>query len=265
MTTAHELAADTTEVAPPEVGLSSELRTFLENLENMVNAMASKLDDTSGKVDVILARAIPKIESLDRAFVGLSDDYKLLADGAAFHGKALNRLASNVEIMASSSRELAEHVGLLMGHTSKLDSRVGTLEATDRTVASRVDGIESTQRATAEATDRELAMLRAGLAEDRKNIIELTKRDPEITTPDEITAVSKYPPVLTALERQLAQLSVEKVKDDLEDERKRKEDDRKRLAQMTATRATVLQALGKALGILILAMVTYLAGRYLGR
>jgi hypothetical protein len=264
MTTTQETeprSATTTSLAPGKLDLSEELRTFLENLENIVSGMASKLDDTSGKVDAILSRAIPKIESLDRAFIALSDDYKTLADASKHQVNVTGRLASNVEIMAASARELAEHVGILMGHSSRLDGRLNVLDSTSRAVASRVDGLESTQRATAEATDKELAALRVVLAEDRKNIIELTKRDPEFSTPDEITAVSKYPPVLTALERQLAQLSVEKVKDDLEDERKQREDDRRRQAQMTATRATVLRYVGRAVGLMILALAMYLAGR----
>jgi hypothetical protein len=243
-------------------------RVFLENIENKLNTSLGPLASDVARVVTFMEGAGPAIESLKTSNRQLSDDFKDLTLASKHIVEDQRRLAGQATMAAASSREMAEHVGVLIGHMSRLDGRLTATEAGQTATNNKIVDLERGQKAAVEATDKELATLRKATAENRQRIIEIVKDDPRITTPDEITAIRRLPPVATALEQQLLQISVERAKAELTLEQERKKDEletkRARDKQTTLALGKVIKISAQVFGILALAAALWAAGHYFG-
>lgn len=211
--------------------------TFLQKIERIVEDHGKQLNRLS-----ILDALVPRVETLAKAYVDLSADYRQLKDAQDKQAQALAQLAANSSIIASSTRETAEHIGVLMAHVSRADGRM--------------DAIERGQRAAIDATEKELTDIRKASAENRNKLIELTRDDPKIKTPDEITAIRKLP-ISTAFESQIAAVAVDDFKAKAEHERTR-------LKQNAALRGKVFTYTAKGLSVVIAAAAIWIAAHYFG-
>jgi chromosome segregation ATPase len=244
-----------------EVGQSAEPQsdpiTDTERNKTLLEAIENKVNFELGPLRAFADTAGPALESLKKSHSDLSDDYKKLSDSWLRHEESLHRMTEQSTLIASSVHNLAEHIGVLIGNASRIEGRVKAVE--DRTASS-----ESVHRTAAEATDKELASLRKATSDNRNKIIELTQNAPDIQTPEEITSIRRMPPVATAVENELARLTVERVRLTVEKDKAMLDDERENRQQMRHFRGKILKYGGAAIGFLITVGAIFLAGRYLG-